>query len=100
MLEMWTNGAYKATLHRVKNVSDQDRLSAPFFFDPAFDCIIQPMQGLQPMAGKEVSLLARACVRTWLEGDPCPFLPYFGRRIATAAKKRKTVSVCCCTCCG
>jgi len=40
MLEMWTNGKYKATPHRVLNASLHDRLSAPFFFDPAFDAII------------------------------------------------------------
>ncbi len=34
---------YKATPHRVKNSSDTDRLSAPFFFDPNFKCLVSPL---------------------------------------------------------
>jgi isopenicillin N synthase-like dioxygenase len=43
MLERWTCGKYKATPHRVKNVTTSDRLSAPFFFDPNFECIVTPL---------------------------------------------------------
>src|SRR5690242_8917811 len=42
MLDIWTGGKYKATPHRVKNSSNQNRLSAPFFFDPCFDALIDP----------------------------------------------------------
>jgi len=42
MLEIWVGGKYKSTPHRVKNTSSINRLSAPFFFDPCFDCVIQP----------------------------------------------------------
>jgi len=42
MLGIWTGGKYKATPHRVKNISSNGRLSAPFFFDPGFDCVIEP----------------------------------------------------------
>jgi isopenicillin N synthase-like dioxygenase len=44
MLDIWTGGEYKATPHRVKNISGRDRLSIPFFFDPHFESIIQPMR--------------------------------------------------------
>eukprot|EP00698_Gefionella_okellyi_P007872 TRINITY_DN1926_c0_g2_i1.p1 TRINITY_DN1926_c0_g2~~TRINITY_DN1926_c0_g2_i1.p1 ORF type:complete len:330 (+),score=60.58 TRINITY_DN1926_c0_g2_i1:126-1115(+) len=43
MLEIWTCGLYRATPHRVRNVSDSDRLSAPFFFDPNFECLVSPL---------------------------------------------------------
>ena len=46
MLEIWTNGKYKATPHRVRAMSTQNRLSAPLFFDPNFHCIVEPIQGL------------------------------------------------------
>jgi len=44
MLERWTCGKYKAVPHRVKNISNEDRLSAPFFFDPNFECIVKPLE--------------------------------------------------------
>jgi isopenicillin N synthase-like dioxygenase len=34
MLEYWTQGIYRATPHRVRNLAPADRLSFPFFFDP------------------------------------------------------------------
>eukprot|EP01125_Pyxidicula_operculata_P020996 TRINITY_DN7912_c0_g1_i1.p1 TRINITY_DN7912_c0_g1~~TRINITY_DN7912_c0_g1_i1.p1 ORF type:complete len:334 (-),score=83.91 TRINITY_DN7912_c0_g1_i1:9-1010(-) len=42
MFQIWTGGKYTATLHRVKNKTPVNRLSAPFFFDPGFECIINP----------------------------------------------------------
>jgi isopenicillin N synthase-like dioxygenase len=35
---------YKATPHRVKNSSPVNRLSAPFFFDPNFKCLVSPLE--------------------------------------------------------
>ena len=42
MLELWTGGLYAATPHRVKSRLDKSRISIPFFFDPAFEAIIDP----------------------------------------------------------
>ncbi|WP_299927269.1 2OG-Fe(II) oxygenase family protein [uncultured Pelagimonas sp.] len=42
MLEMWTKGRVKATLHRVKG-SAQDRISVPLFFNPNNDTNVAPM---------------------------------------------------------
>jgi len=49
MLEIWTNGWYKATPHRVESHSSLDRLSLPFFFDPGFEATIDPNE-LAPLA--------------------------------------------------
>ncbi|KAL9644959.1 hypothetical protein ABK040_004452 [Willaertia magna] len=46
MLERWTCSRYKAAPHRVRNLSSEDRLSAPFFFDPNFECIVTPLEEL------------------------------------------------------
>jgi isopenicillin N synthase-like dioxygenase len=43
MLERLTGGRFKSTPHRVLNVSGQDRLSFPLFFDPDFLAPMQPL---------------------------------------------------------
>jgi isopenicillin N synthase-like dioxygenase len=41
MLQVWTNGKYKSTLHRVLTSSDYERYSIPFFFDPVFETVVE-----------------------------------------------------------
>jgi isopenicillin N synthase-like dioxygenase len=47
MLERLTGGQYRSTPHRVRNRSDGDRLSFPFFLDPSWDATVQAL----PIAG-------------------------------------------------
>ena len=44
MLERMTGGFYRSTLHRVRSESRLGRFSFPFFFDPAFDAEIHPIE--------------------------------------------------------
>lgn len=45
LLERWTGGKIKATVHRV--VGDgAERFSIPFFYEPAVDAVIAPIDGL------------------------------------------------------
>jgi isopenicillin N synthase-like dioxygenase len=45
MLERLTGEWYRSTLHRVRNVSGNERLSYPFFFDPDFRAEVPPLPG-------------------------------------------------------
>jgi len=45
MLERWTNGAYKSTLHRVVNQTGKERYSVAFFFEPNFDTVVECLPG-------------------------------------------------------
>lgn len=42
MLQMWTDGAVRATPHRVRG-SDQERISVPLFFNPNYDTNVAPL---------------------------------------------------------
>ena len=70
MLERMTGGRYRSTPHRVRNRSDGDRLSFPFFFDPAWDAEVLPV----PLEG-EGAAEARA---RWDGGDVFAFDGTYG----------------------
>lgn len=47
-VEIWTNGIYKSTPHRVV-ASRAERISIPFFYEPSFDCEAVPLSHLVAM---------------------------------------------------
>lgn len=55
MLEFWTGGEVKATLHRVKG-SAHERLSIPLFFNPSYDTnVAPPSSGETILAGEHLT---------------------------------------------
>ena len=50
MLEVWTNGSYKATMHQVrKSKSGRDRISVAYFFNPQLECVVSPLEIKNPL---------------------------------------------------
>lgn len=53
MMERWTNGEWKSTLHRVIHKGSEYRVSVPFFFEPNFDARIKPLKSCVERTGGE-----------------------------------------------
>lgn len=43
IMEIWSNGAFSSTPHRVINRGEQDRYSIPLFVNPSADVLIEPL---------------------------------------------------------
>jgi isopenicillin N synthase-like dioxygenase len=57
MIERWTNGIWKSTMHRVIHRGDggengQGRISVPFFFEPNFDAMVKPLDKCVKESGR------------------------------------------------
>ncbi len=48
MVQVWSNDRYKAPLHRVVAMDEVDRFSFPFFHNPAYGAIVEPLPGEEP----------------------------------------------------
>ena len=52
MLQVLSNGAYRAPEHRVlASAPGAERFSAPFFYNPAYDAEVRPLAGAAPRYG-------------------------------------------------
>ncbi|KAH7396499.1 hypothetical protein DE146DRAFT_39749 [Phaeosphaeria sp. MPI-PUGE-AT-0046c] len=43
MIERWTNGLWKSTMHRVIHKGEGYRVSVPFFYEPNFEALVKPL---------------------------------------------------------
>ncbi|KAK2981904.1 hypothetical protein RJ640_000950 [Escallonia rubra] len=46
MLEVWSNKRYTSLVHRAKVNSERERFSIPFFFNPAYYVVMEPIEEL------------------------------------------------------
>ena len=53
MVEVWSAGLFKATLHRVMHLSPTYRVSVPVFFEPAFDAEVAPLPAAERLLKRE-----------------------------------------------
>ncbi|KAG2010065.1 2OG-Fe(II) oxygenase [Coprinopsis cinerea AmutBmut pab1-1] len=56
MWETWTDGLYKSTLHRVVHRGSNYRVSIPFFFEPNFDALVEPLPAALRAKAKETGV--------------------------------------------
>jgi len=52
MMMWWTNGRYRSTLHRVRNTSEVERYSVPFFLNADETVVIEPLPELVARDGE------------------------------------------------
>ncbi|MFG2040984.1 isopenicillin N synthase family dioxygenase [Dactylosporangium sp. NPDC048998] len=80
MLDRMTGGWYRSTPHRVRNVSGNDRLSFPLFFDPDFTTEVPPLPGRAAAGGS-------AGARRWDGQDLRAFTGTYGEYLVRKVGK-------------
>ena len=50
MLQRWTNGLFVSTPHRVLRPA-RSRVSLPFFFEPSYDAVVEPLERCVELTG-------------------------------------------------
>lgn len=51
MVEVWSNGLYRAPVHRVLAMDRRERVSAPYFYNPAYGATVAPLPGALALTG-------------------------------------------------
>ncbi len=80
MLERLTNGLYRSTPHRVRNVSGRNRLSFPLFFDPSWDSHVVPLP-------TDVSLQRTEPRARWDGAEPLAWSGTYGDYLSNKVSK-------------
>lgn len=80
MLERLTNGMYRSTPHRVRNVSGRNRLSFPFFYDPSWTSHVMPL----PIETSRQPLESRS---RWDGADPLAWNGKYGDYLSKKVSK-------------
>jgi isopenicillin N synthase-like dioxygenase len=44
MMQVWSNGKYKAPVHRVLANHSESRFSIPFFLNPSYTFVVEPLE--------------------------------------------------------
>lgn len=55
MLQVWSNDRYHSPIHRVLANADRERFSAPFFLNPSYDAVCEPLASSEPPRFRPIS---------------------------------------------
>jgi isopenicillin N synthase-like dioxygenase len=51
MMQVWTNGLWTSTKHRVIHKDGGYRVSVPFFYEPNWDAVVKPLEKCVEITG-------------------------------------------------
>lgn len=73
MMQRWTNGHYRSTLHRVVNISGKERYSVPFFYNGNPDTLVESLDTQAPAKCPPITVedhIRQMYGKTYGEGTP------------------------------